>query len=172
MVAISKEQIAAARKAAKETGPRAVRARYRRASAKLEVEYENGVTLAVPVTLIQELAGASAAALSQIEISPAGTGLHFPRLDADVYVPALFEGIYGTRAWMREHARGMGSATSPAKTAAARENGKKGGRPRKPQAAIVGKAVSVGRQPRRPSMPAGSVAAKRLARVLTAARTR
>jgi hypothetical protein len=32
---------------------------------------------------------------------------------------------------MRELARGMGSATSDAKAAAARENGKKGGRPRK-----------------------------------------
>ncbi len=68
---------------------------------------------------------------SLIEISPAGLGLHFPKLDADVYVPALFEGVYGSRAWMKQAARVAGSTRSEAKSAASRENGKKGGRPRK-----------------------------------------
>jgi hypothetical protein len=53
--------------------------------------------------------------------------LHFPRLDADVYVPALFEGICGSKAWMKQAAR-------VAKSATAREHGKKGGRPRKAEA--------------------------------------
>jgi hypothetical protein len=68
--------------------------------------------------------------LGKIEISPAGWGLHFPRIDADVYVPALFEGIYGSRAWTKQAARVAGSTRSEVRSAAARENGKKGGRPR------------------------------------------
>jgi len=75
--------------------------------------------------------GATTAELNKIEITPTGLGLHFPKLDADVYVPALFEGIYGSRAWMKQAARVAGSTRSEAKSAAARENGKPGGRPRK-----------------------------------------
>jgi hypothetical protein len=71
--------------------------------------------------------------LKVIEISPAGWGLHFPKLDADVYVPALFEGIYGSKAWMKQLASRAGSVKSEAKAATSRENGKKGGRPRKVQ---------------------------------------
>ncbi len=127
-MALTKEAIAAAREAGTRLGPVAVAARYRPALRKLEVSYDNGVTLAIPVALIEGLQDASAEALAEIEISPAGSGLHFPALDADVYVPALLEGIYGTKAWMRR----LGMQRSPAKAAASRENGKKGGRPRKP----------------------------------------
>ena len=43
----------------------------------------------------------------------------------------LVGGIFGTREWMSELARHAGSRTSAAKAKAARENGRKGGRPRK-----------------------------------------
>jgi hypothetical protein len=134
MVAISKEQMAAARKAGAAAGPSVIAARYRRASAKLEVDFENGVSVAVPVAIIQEFEfarEATAADLAKIEIWGAGRDLYFPRLDVFVHAPALLRGAFGTKAWMRELARGMGSAKSAAKAAAARENGKKGGRPRK-----------------------------------------
>jgi hypothetical protein len=130
IMAMTKEPIPAARKAGKGVGSCAVAACYRPSVGKLEVAFDNGVPLAVPAKLIQGLAGASTADLSKIEISPAGWGLHLPRIDADVYVPALFEGIYGSRAWMKQAARVAGSTRSEARSAAARENGKKGGRPR------------------------------------------
>ncbi|MCO4881577.1 DUF2442 domain-containing protein [Paraburkholderia caribensis] len=41
--------------------------------------------------------------LRQIEISPLGDGLHFPALDADLSVPALLQGVFGSAAWMRSH---------------------------------------------------------------------
>ncbi|MER8672015.1 DUF2442 domain-containing protein [Mesorhizobium sp. M1156] len=33
-------------------------------------------------------------------ISPTGLGLHWPQLDADVDVPALLQGVFGSKRWM------------------------------------------------------------------------
>ncbi len=112
--------------------PHAVSARYDRATERIVVSLSNGLDLGVPVHLAEGLEGAKAADLAQIEITPTGLGLHWPRLDADLYVPGLLDGVFGTRRWMaRVMGRAGGSANTPAKQAASRENGKKGGRPRK-----------------------------------------
>ena len=86
----------------------------------------------IPVRLAEGLENAAPADLVQIEVSPTGLGLHWPKLDADVYLPALLQGVLGSKQWMaaRLGASG-GQVRSAAKTAAARENGRKGGRPRK-----------------------------------------
>jgi hypothetical protein len=83
---------------------------------------------------------ARAAQLDPIEISPSGFGIHFPKLDADLYLPALLEGFLGSKKWMASR---MGSAAgksrSAAKTSAAKRNGRLGGRPKKKMPAIVAK---------------------------------
>lgn len=53
----------------------------------------------------QDLEGAEPAQLRQIEISPAGDGMYFPALDADLSVPALLHGVFGSKAWMRSNGR-------------------------------------------------------------------
>ena len=112
--------------------PRATSARFDRRGARIVVGLSNGLDLGVPVELAQGLAGAKAADLADIEISPTGLGLHWPRLDADLYLPALMEGVFGTRRWMAQRlGKSGGSSTSLAKRKAARVNGKLGGRPRK-----------------------------------------
>jgi|SRR5882724_11502107 len=112
--------------------PRAISARYDRRGARIVVSLSNGLELGVPVDLAQGLADASASDLAAIEISPAGLGLHWPRLDADLYLPALMSGVFGTRRWMaRVLGKAGGQVTSAAKQAAARANGRRGGRPRK-----------------------------------------
>ena len=113
--------------------PQATSARYDRRSARIVVSLSNGLELGVPVYLTQGLPGAKASDLSVIEITPTGLGLHWPRLDADLYLPALLEGVLGTRRWMAEvMGRAGGRSNSSAKQAASRANGKLGGRPRKP----------------------------------------
>jgi hypothetical protein len=56
-------------------------------------------------------------------------------LDVDLSVPGLIAGVFGGGAWMRQLGRQMGkkggSARTQSKARAARENGKRGGRPRK-----------------------------------------
>jgi len=49
--------------------------------------------------------------------------LHWPQLDADLYVPALIEGAFGSRRWMQHIGELGGSARSAAKAKASRENG-------------------------------------------------
>jgi hypothetical protein len=78
------------------------------------------------------LEDANAAQLSEIEISPSGFGIHFPAVDADLYVPGLLEGILGSKTWMAARLGQIGGQSrSRAKKAASRANGKLGGRPRK-----------------------------------------
>ena len=110
----------------------AVSAEYDAPQSQLVVSLSSGVIIMVPVHLIQELAEADPAALGDIEIAPSGLALHWPSLDADVYVPSLMQGIFGTKRWMAAQLGAAGGrVTTPAKAAAARQNGAKGGRPRK-----------------------------------------
>ena len=78
------------------------------------------------------LENATAAQLGQIEITPSGLGIHFPKLDAGLYLPALLEGVFGSRKWMAAKLGEMGGrSTSVAKRRASQANGRLGGRPKK-----------------------------------------
>lgn len=112
-------------------GPLATAARYE--AGRIHVELDNGCAFEFPVEQAQGLAGAKASDLQTIEISAAGLSLHWPKLDADLYVPALVKGILGTKQWMAEIGTTGGKAATDAKAAAARVNGRLGGRPRKPR---------------------------------------
>jgi hypothetical protein len=102
----------------------AVSARYDRRGARVVVNLSTGVQPAFPARLAEGLSGA------------AGLGLHWPKLDADVHIPALLQGVFGSKSWMaRQLGSRGGRARSDAKVSASRVNGRKGGRPRKPSAA-------------------------------------
>lgn len=97
----------------------------------LLVGLSNGRRLALPVEDVQGLKGATHARLANYELLGGGTGIRFPELDVDLYVPALIESVYGNRRWMAQLGRKGGSAKTAAKRRAARANGAKGGRPRR-----------------------------------------
>lgn len=131
MVDLSDAEIDAATargEAARQMEPRAATARYDRQLGRMVVELTNGCSFAFPPRLAQGLEQASDDQIAEVEILGAGYGLHWEALDADLSVPGLLAGLFGTRVHM---ARRAGQATSPVKAAAARVNGAKGGRPRK-----------------------------------------
>jgi hypothetical protein len=113
------------------TEPRALSVRYDEKPAMLVIELTNGVTVTMPVQLLQGVAGATEQALSAVALGPRGASIHWEGIGADFSVAGLLAGIFGTHAWMAEAGRRGGSSRSPAKAAAARANGKKGGRPEK-----------------------------------------
>jgi hypothetical protein len=127
---VKKANARAARERA--NSPTAVAARYDRRKGRVIVALSSGIDVMFSPEDAQGLEGARPAQLGTIEISPSGLGLHFPKLDADLYLPALLAGWLGSRHWMaaRLGERG-GRARSAAKRAASRENGKLGGRPPK-----------------------------------------
>ncbi len=131
MADISDAEIDAALERGRAAGlrePRATAARYDRRTGRVIVRLTNGCMFAFPPRLAQGLESATEAQLGQIEILGAGYGLHWEALDVDLTIPGLMAGLFGTRAYMAQQA---GRATSPAKAAAARANGAKGGRPRR-----------------------------------------
>ncbi|MGA2204514.1 MAG: DUF2442 domain-containing protein [Terriglobales bacterium] len=116
--------------------PRAVSAHYDRAHDRVVVELSSKLAVSFRPSDAQGLQHAKAADLAEIELSPSGFGIHFPRLDADFYVPALLEGFLGSRKWMAARmGEAGGKSRSRAKKAAARANGLKGGRPRRKEIA-------------------------------------
>ena len=115
-----------------ESEPRAVSASYDRETGRITVELANDCTFIFPAHLAEELHGTDDEALSDIKVDGVGFNLHWPAIDADLDVPALVAGVFGTRAWMaKEWSRMAGRSKTPVKAAASRMNGAKGGRPRK-----------------------------------------
>ncbi|MBE9078145.1 DUF2442 domain-containing protein [Romeria aff. gracilis LEGE 07310] len=126
-------QIDAARKAGQaaiDSSPQAVNAYYDSNSQKVVILFSDGSEFRFPAQDAQGLKNASEAELSNVELSPTGLGLSWPNLDADLSIPHLLQGLFGTKQWMANLGAKGGLSASEAKRMAARENGKKGGRPK------------------------------------------
>jgi len=125
---------AATRRAARPwaSGPIAGAARYDRRRDRIVVSLDTGLELPFPPRVAQGLESAAPSDLNDIEISASGLGIHFPRLAAQLYLPALLLGVFGSKSWMAAQLGAAGGRTrSTAKTTAARRNRRRGGRPRK-----------------------------------------
>ena len=114
---------------ARRAGLRAKSARYDAASERVILELTNGIALAFPARLVRGLTRATAIQRAELELSPSGSGVIWEALDADISVPALIASTFGRNAAAVALGSAGGKATSLAKSAAARANGAKGGRP-------------------------------------------
>jgi hypothetical protein len=118
------------------TTPHAVSARYDRRIGRIVVRLSSNLEISFSPKDAEGLEAATWEQLREIEISPSGFGIHFPALDADLYIPALLEGLLGSKRWMAAHlGKQGGKARSAAKARASRENGRMGGRPKKAESA-------------------------------------
>ncbi len=117
------------------TSPHATAARYEASSDRVILELSSKLHVSFSPRDAQGLERATPAQLSVIEITPTGLGIHFPQLDADLYLPALLEGFLGSRKWMAARLGSTGGKSrTAAKRSAARANGALGGRPRSKKA--------------------------------------
>ncbi|MBB4400250.1 MULTISPECIES: DUF2442 domain-containing protein [Rhizobium/Agrobacterium group] len=132
MVEVSDAELAAAKERwQKERAERPipVSVRFETASARVIVDFANGACFMFPARALEGLQDATAEQLADVELL-GETGLHWETLDVDYTISGLMNGIFGSRAFMDAQRKG-GQSRSPAKTAASRANGAKGGRPRK-----------------------------------------
>jgi len=112
--------------------PRAESAEYDRGSGRVVIHLSSNLDVSFAPRDVEGLGGATPSQLSEIEISPSGFGIHFPKLDADLYVPGILEGFLGSKKWMASRLGQIGGRSkSAAKKAAAKRNGVLGGRPRR-----------------------------------------
>lgn len=91
-----------------------------------DLDLRTGARVAIPRSLIAELAQATPAQLRAVTLSPNGSAVTCEPLDVDISVPGLVRRVTACTAWLDQ----AGRQKSEAKAAAARANGAKGGRPR------------------------------------------
>jgi hypothetical protein len=77
--------------------PFAITACYDRRIGRVMVRLNTNIEIAFAPHGMQGPERAKPADLREIEVSPSGYGLHFPRLDADVYLPGLLDRVFGSR---------------------------------------------------------------------------
>lgn len=128
----STSQFEAARRAAdleeEEYGARG--AYYDSQARKVVISLPGEMQLTFPPYAVQGLDEATDEDLKAIELVDGGLGLRIERLDVDVSIPGLLKGLRGSPKWMASHmGRAGGSVATLRKAEAARENGRKGGRP-------------------------------------------
>lgn len=111
--------------------PHAIAAHYDRRTRTLRVTLTNGGGFTIPVALIAELRRLTDQDIATVRVGAAGVALRWARLDIDLSVAGLARTLFGAAALMRVAGAAGGSVRSTSKAAAARRNGRKGGRPAK-----------------------------------------
>jgi Protein of unknown function (DUF2442) len=134
----SAAQLAEIRRRTKELDrlePRADRVVYDARKKQLVLALRRGATVSLPVERIRWLNGATPRQLRTIRTDQFGTGIVLDALDVHISIQGLLSDLVGFTGSPALMGAEGGKVKSPAKAAAARANGKRGGRPRKKAAA-------------------------------------
>jgi hypothetical protein len=113
------------------TATKIVGARYDAEHDALVTDLSTGASLIVPRRAIPGFAKADPASLADIAVNPGAESLWSDTVDDGVLLDQLLEIAAGSEHIKTLGGRISGRARTPAKAAAARANGAKGGRPRK-----------------------------------------
>lgn len=119
---------AAGRKALKDP-LRAIGAFYDESNNAFGFKLRNGTTVTIPVADVKEIRKVPKSALRKISITPGGEAIAWEAIDMHISVYGLLHSAFSP-ALNAENGRLGGHAVSDKKTAAARANGAKGGRPK------------------------------------------
>ncbi len=79
--------------------PGAVSVRFDPATRRVTIDLNRGYSVSFSPERAQVLANASAEDLAECEITSAGLGIYFPKLDHDMWVPAIVKGRFGNDRW-------------------------------------------------------------------------
>jgi Protein of unknown function (DUF2442) len=115
--------------------PKVIDVKFNQKTRRLVFNLSNEITFLVPSNLIQGLQNATKKDLEKVEFWDEGLMIYWSNLDVAFQVSSLMKGVFGSKNWISETAKDFGRkggmAKSEEKTKSSRENGKKGGRPKK-----------------------------------------
>ncbi len=111
--------------------PRADRVRYDERKGLIVMDLRGGAILGLPVSAIDELRKIQPKDLRSVRAGFDGESISLDELDIDISIPHLLKDLVGMTSAAALLGRKGGAVKSNAKAAAVRENGKRGGRPRK-----------------------------------------
>ena len=77
----------------------AVTARYDREAGYLVLKLRDGTQIGILVNILEELQGADADALAEVEITREGLSLHWPKLDVELNISELLARVLGSQSW-------------------------------------------------------------------------
>jgi len=100
---------------------RAISACYERSRARVIVDLNNGIRISFPVRMAEGLANASPDHLIYIEIAQGGQTLRWPKLNVTLHVPALLQGVFGSKQWMAAQLDAANGVRTSVKVSASRE---------------------------------------------------
>jgi hypothetical protein len=102
-----------------------------RAADVINVTLSTGTRLSIPRRLLPGLSALDSREMEDLAVQSPGRSIWSERADTGLRLETLLEAAAGTPLLLSSAARVVAGRTSPAKAAAARENGRKGGRPKK-----------------------------------------
>ncbi|MBA2495148.1 MAG: DUF2442 domain-containing protein [Acidobacteria bacterium] len=80
--------------------PKAKKVNFDRKTKRLLIDLQNGITILVPISIIQIFQNATNEEIADVELLLNGLYLRWNQLDEDLSVPNLLEGRFGTPKWM------------------------------------------------------------------------
>ena len=96
-----------------------------RQSKEIVIYFDNGCKFEYPILLLQGVCNLTDDEIADVKLTPAGWDVTWENADFDFGVNELVQGIFGTKAWMKEIAARRSCSRSQKKQVASRTNGKK-----------------------------------------------